>query len=343
MAPIKMTSKAGVRPTLKSISQRTGLAITTVSKALRGNGNLSAGTIKRVHDVAREIGYRPDRAGVGLRTGRTFVITVGVDHSDDISDFERRIVTGVSSALSDTSYELSLTPIFKDTNQVDLFRSIAASRLADGVIFTNTTPDDARAKLLTEMDFPFVTHGRTKLATPHAYYDFDNEKFVYLAAKRLIEKGRKNLAIAAGTMGLTYIEHARAGLRRAAKEGGVEVCELDPLAGVTPHGAALYASVISAAQTGKLPDGIISSSDIGSLAMIDALTESGLVVGRDVDIVSRRTSTMLDFCRPRIDTISEDLIEAGETLAKLLMRRIDGDAPEGLQIVGAPIVGWNEN
>ena len=330
------------QPTLKSIAERTGLAITTVSKALRGGGNLNAETVKRVHAVAREIGYRPNRSGVGLRTGRTFVITVAVDHSDDISDFERRIVTGVSTALSATPYEMSFTPIFAHTDEIEVFRDIATSHAADGIIFTNTTPDDKRVKLLTELDFPFVTHGRTNLAVPHAYYDFDNEAFVYQAAKRLIQKGRKNLAIASGTVGLTYFEHAKAGLHRATQEEGAKVSTLNPAEGVKPFAAAMHEAVLRAANNHSLPDGIISSSDIGSLALIDALIESDVIIGKDIDIVSRRTSTMLDFCRPRLDMISEDLIGAGEVLAKLLIRRINGEAPEDLQMIGAPKVMWQD-
>lgn len=340
MAPSKRSAQLGSRPTLKSIAERTGLAITTVSKALRGDGNFSAETIERIHKVADEIGYRPNRSGVGLRTGRTYTITVAFDHSDDISDFERQIVSGVASELSKTRYELSLTPIFPGMNEVELFRSIAMLRRADGIVFTNTAPQDARARLLTELGFPFVTHGRTTLAKPHPFYDFDNETFAYLAAMRLAQKGRKRLAFATGSPGLTYFDHAMAGFERAHEEAGVEVSRLEPIPGNQPYAARLHEAVTRAVRAGNLPEGIVSSSDVGTLAIVDALIGAGVIVGRDIDIVSRKTSSILDFCRPRVDTVSEDLTEAGRIMARFLVDSIDGRPAEDLQLIGAPRPSW---
>lgn len=342
MAQHKRTGTVGNRPTLKSIAERTGLAITTVSKALRGDGNFSAETVQRIRQVANEIGYRPDRSGVGLRTGKTYTITVAFDHSEDISDFERQIVSGVASELSGTRYELSLTPVFKGMNEVRLFRGIAAMRRADGIIFTNTSPQDARARLLMEMGFPFVTHGRTALQPQHPYYDFDNESFAYFAARRLAAKGRRRLAYTSGSTGLTYLEHTLAGLERAASETGVEIGQVFPSSGVSPYAAALHQAICDAARADRLPDGIISSSDVGTLAMVDALHGAGVAIGRDIDIVSRKTSSILDFCHPRVETVSEDLMEAGRVLARFLLRSIDGEPAEDLQIVGAPVFSWRQ-
>lgn len=340
MAPPKRTDMVGDRPTLKSIAEKTGLAITTISKALRGDGNFSAETIRRIHQVADEIGYRPNRSGVGLRTGRTYIITVAFDHTEDISDFERQIVSGVASQLSGTRYELSLTPIFPGMDEVELFRSIASLRRADGIIFPNTSPDDPRVRLLADMKFPFATHGRTQLRTPHPYYDFDNESFCYLAARRLAGKGRRRLAFATGSPGLTYFQHALAGLDRASRETGVTIGRLDPHVGTAPYAARLHEAVEAAARAGRLPDGIISSSDIGTLAILDALYNAGIEVGRDIDIVSRKTSSILDFCHPRVDTVSEDLTEAGRILARFLIGSIDGLPAEDLQLIGAPLPNW---
>ncbi|MBL8893261.1 MAG: LacI family DNA-binding transcriptional regulator, partial [Rhizobiales bacterium] len=61
------------RPTLKTIAELTGLGVTTVSRALKDGPELSLRTKQRVRNVANEIGYLPHRAGVRLKTGKTFV------------------------------------------------------------------------------------------------------------------------------------------------------------------------------------------------------------------------------------------------------------------------------
>src|SRR5882724_13045484 len=94
------------RPTLKTISEITGLGVTTVSRALKDGPELRSETKARVRAVAAELGYRPDRAGVRLRTGRTFVIGLILDQTVAIAEFERRIILGVSQVLYGTAYHL---------------------------------------------------------------------------------------------------------------------------------------------------------------------------------------------------------------------------------------------
>lgn len=193
---------------------------------------------------------------------------------------------------------------------------------------------------MTELDFPFVTHGRTCLPRPHPFYDFDNERFAYLAGKRLVEKGAQTLGLASASEGLTYQGHAEAGLERAAKEAGIKVQHLFVTAAERSFAQTLHDVITSAHGRDMVPEGIVSCSDIGTLALIDACETAGRTVGKDVHIVSRRTSNLLDFCRPRVETVTEDLSDAGERMAQLLLRRIAGDAADDLQVIAAPLPSW---
>src|SRR5690606_32565510 len=66
--------KPSGKPTLKTIAQMTGFAVTTISRALNNAPELSQDTRDRVQKVAAEVGYLPDRAALRLKTGRTNVI-----------------------------------------------------------------------------------------------------------------------------------------------------------------------------------------------------------------------------------------------------------------------------
>lgn len=327
------------RPTLKTIAEKTGLAITTVSKALRNGKNLNPATIARVHAAAREVGYRPDSAGVRLRTGKTFQIAVIIDQAEEISDFARRIIVGIFKVLRDTPYELAMTPLFPDSNELDLFRSIVTNRTADGIIFTHTRPQDERIKLLSEMKFPFVTHGRSELMTQHAYYDLDNAAFTRLATERLIQKGRRNLALVSPSTSLTFFGHALSGFKRTAAEHGVEANIFADAADIAT-GDVVRIAARTAAREGRLPDGVICSSEISSLAFIDGVMSEGLEIGKDVDVIARRTSTILNFTRPRIETVREDLESAGRTLAELMLKRLKGAPVEECQVLAKPEPSW---
>ena len=70
------------RPTLKTIAYMTGLGVTTVCRALHDAPDIGQATKERVRLVAKQIGYRPNRAGVRLRTGKTNVISLILTRGD---------------------------------------------------------------------------------------------------------------------------------------------------------------------------------------------------------------------------------------------------------------------
>jgi hypothetical protein len=62
------------RATLRTLAQATGLAATTISRALANDPRIAAQTRALVAEAALAHGYMPDRAAQRLRTGRTKVI-----------------------------------------------------------------------------------------------------------------------------------------------------------------------------------------------------------------------------------------------------------------------------
>ena len=62
----------------------TGLGVTTVSRALKDAPEIGEETRRRVQLVARQVGYRPNRAGVRLRTGKTNVISLVLNTDEQI-------------------------------------------------------------------------------------------------------------------------------------------------------------------------------------------------------------------------------------------------------------------
>ena len=60
-------------------------------------------------------------------------------------------------------HDLSLLVSVADSRQEtsDLYRGLAGSRRADGIILADVTPHDERIALLQEIGIPFVAFGRT--------------------------------------------------------------------------------------------------------------------------------------------------------------------------------------
>ena len=132
-----------------------------------------------------------------------------------LSDYAKRLIMGISDALRGTQYHLQVLPQNIDQAPIDPVRYIVDTAAADGLILTHSEPQDLRVKMLLERDFPFITFGRTELATPHPYIDTDNFDFAYRAAQALLARGRKRIVIVLPPKQFTYSGHQQAGYRRA--------------------------------------------------------------------------------------------------------------------------------
>ncbi|URK17636.1 LacI family transcriptional regulator [Thalassospira sp. GO-4] len=330
------------RPTLKTIAEMTGLGVTTVSRALKDAPDIGAKTKERVRKVADAVGYHPDRAGVRLRTGKTNVISLILDQTDKVPEFARRMIVGISEAIRGTPYHLVVTPQSRLDDPMDPVRYILETRAADGVILTHIRPDDERVHALRQSRLPFVTHGRCQTIQDHAYHDFDNRAFCRMAAERMIKRGRNRLALLAPPSEFSYYQETLAGLAEIAEPANIPFKVLP--------GVDLDSSIEVLRQAGMalrhqeyVPDGIICGSELCAMALIDGMTQSGLEVGKHADVIAKETSDLLDLTRPRIDSLREDLIVAGQQLASHLLDVINGAEPDTLQTLSEPKPVWRVN
>jgi LacI family transcriptional regulator len=307
------------------------LGISTVSQALRNSSSIAEDTRRRVQLAAQQAGYRPNRAGVRLRTGKTNVITVVLNPQDEGSGFFSDFVFGISNGLAGTPYHLVVTP-YSNTDPMEPVRYIVETASADGVIMSRTQPQDTRARFLHDNGIPFATHGRTELSFAHPYHDYDNEAFAYEALRQLKDRGRKRIALFGPPHDLTYNIHTNRGFERGLRDFGLEAFPLGSADVDLPLDATRQLGR-DIAGLANGPDGIVVSSVTSAVVFSKGMEEGGRSIQRDFDMVSKHPNVLLAVTEPKIISIPEDFRLAGRRLAELLIQSIDGTAAEDLQEV----------
>lgn len=324
------------RPTLKTIAYMTGLGITTVSRALKDAPDIGAETKERVRLVASQLGYQPNRAGIRLRTGKTNVIALVLSIEEELMGFTSQMVFGISEVLAGTQYHLVLTPHSHQKDPMVPVSYILDTASADGVIISRIAPDDPRVRLMTERNMPFSTHGRTDMGIVHPFHDFDNEAYVYQAVEKLASRGRKRIALLPPPAALSFYLHSRIGFERGLADFGATEIAMGRVSTETTLGdVRSYAETIMRSR--NAPDGIISVSGSSTIALVAGIEAAGKKLGQDVDLVSKQSAEFLNWIRPEIFTVNEDVRQSGRELAKAVIARIDGVAPELLQSISKPI------
>ncbi|OJU05655.1 MAG: LacI family transcriptional regulator [Rhizobiales bacterium 65-79] len=330
-----MDTPAGERPTLKTIAFMTGLGITTVSRALKDAPEIGEETRRRVQLVAKQVGYRPNRAGVRLRTGKTNVISLILNTEQEVTGFSSDLIYGISEVLADTPYHLIVTPYSRRNDPMEPVRYVVETGSADGIIISRTEPDDPRVRYMLEHGFPFATHGRTDMGLDHAFHDFDNLVYAREAVRALAKAGRRRLMLLGPSPTLSYHYHMRDGFHEGLYESGASEV---PFAGATldsPIGD-IKAKIAELMRRPNRPDGIVSGSGGATFAIVAGIEEAGLKLGRDVDLVSKQSSRLLHWFRREIFTVDEDIKLAGRELSSAVLRRIAGAEAKSLQSLSVP-------
>ncbi|HEY0276624.1 MAG TPA: substrate-binding domain-containing protein, partial [Paenirhodobacter sp.] len=276
--------------------------------------------------IATEIGYSPDRAAQRLRTGRSNVIALILPPHEEILGYGASMFRGITRALRGTPYHLVVMPSFEDIPEEQALNKIIRNRLADGVLFSCIRPDDMRVKMLLEQHLPFVTHGRTELATPHPWVDYDNFTFAYRAVERLVALGVRRPALVSAPRAQTFSQHLRAGFFRACGEAGVIGEVLDGIDIEHPP-EAIYHHIRARLDRSGMPDGFVCPGEVSALAINAAWVDTGI---NERHLVMKSTSEIASFIRPQFDSIFEDLTETGERMTALLLRSIAGEPVEPL-------------
>ena len=200
-----------LRPTLKTIAAATGLAIATVSRALKDAPDIGEETKRRVRETAAQLGYRPNRAGVRLRTGKTNVIALVLSTEADVMNHTSQMIYSIAAALARhrlPSCRDALLPRPGPDGADPLHRR---NRFADGVVLNQIMPDDPRIRYMSDRGFPFAAHGRSNMGIDHPYFDFDNEAYARLGVRAWSNAGRQRLLLIAPPSEHSYARHMIAG------------------------------------------------------------------------------------------------------------------------------------
>jgi LacI family transcriptional regulator len=328
-------SEDGIRPTLKTIAFMTGLGVTTVSRALKDAPEIGEETRRRVQLVARQVGYRPNRAGVRLRTGKTNVISLVLNTEEQVGGFVSDLIYGISEELAQTPYHLIVTPYSRNNDPLEPVRYVVETGSADGIIISRTEPRDPRIRYLTDHGFAFVTHGRSDMGIEHPFHDFDNQAYALAAVRKLHALGRKRLALLAPPSNLSYHDHMRAGFMEGLAECGMaEVA----FAGITVDHSIdeIRLRTEQLMRRQSPPDGIVSGSGQATFALVAGIEDAGLLVGQHIDIVSKQSSRLLHLLRPKLYVVNESVRHAGRELAKSVLGAIAGKDAKSLQGLTVP-------
>ncbi len=152
--------KALGKVTIKDIAEKTGVSIGTVDRALSNREGISPKTKERVLQVAKELGYTPNRIASALSRRKS--IRIGVVYAVNPSDFYDYINDGVLKAaaeLADFGIEVERlrSDVLSPQEQLQLLRGIDLRSYDGFVINSGGEPTTSIINRIIKLGIPAIT------------------------------------------------------------------------------------------------------------------------------------------------------------------------------------------
>ncbi|HEX3378649.1 MAG TPA: substrate-binding domain-containing protein [Paraburkholderia sp.] len=313
------------------------LSVSTVSKALNGRDDVSAETRKRVLEAAERHGFSPDPAARRLRrqTADTIAFVVSAPQTSFAHPFFLDMLMGVNDAMDNSGFQVIVASARSVEAEIDVFKRLIERQRVDALLFGRTRRHDERIAYLLERDIPFVAFGRSETSSDYPYVDIDHHVVGRAGCARFIALGHRRIALVHAPEYLMFSHFEHEGYAEALRAARIRYDRsLCVETAISEEGGAEAARRLLA-----LPDpptAIVCGHDLIALGVLRGIAETGRVPGRDVGVIGGDNHPIGRYVQPSLTTFSAETHRAGRRMAEMLLERLAGAAPQGLQEIWQP-------
>lgn len=299
---------------LKEIAERTGVSVSTVSRALSGRSRISEEVRRRVVEAAREIGYLDGRLRKALHPGFSSVAIVAPADllaPSDTNFVSWTIFEGLRDACADRG--LKAIPITSLGAQLDADtiapRLEATEAEAVAVFFDDNADVLATA---ARLDRPVVLMAGQDPSMRIPSVGIGNRYAARLGANYLLKLGHRRITLV--TWGARYTIHQREdGFREVMEERGIPRVDQRILRLSSFEPAVAEREIAAALEDGTL-DGstaLFCLADNIALGALRACHARGISVPRDLSILGFDDTVAGEMTDPPLTTIHAPFREIG--------------------------------
>jgi DNA-binding LacI/PurR family transcriptional regulator len=299
---------------LRDVAQRAGVSLATASRVTTGTDGVRPETRARVEEAMRDLlyvppGRKPETGAIGLL----------------VPELTNPIFPSLAQAMEARATEAGLATILCNTTAA-AFREadyvhMLLDRRVDGMIFiscemTHLAGDhDHYGRLVAEgARLVFVNGALDNLDVPCVSVDERHAGF--LATRHLIGLGHERIGFIAGPADYLPTREKGAGRVEALREAGLHPDGLVAHGDFTLEGGRRAARTLL--QRADRPTGVICSSDVIAIGVVQEARELGLRVPDDLSVVGFDGIEAASWVDPPLTTIEQPIDQIATTAVELL-------------------------
>ncbi|MGB5238072.1 MAG: LacI family DNA-binding transcriptional regulator [Flavobacteriaceae bacterium] len=311
--------------TLKHIAKELDVSISTVSKALKNSEEIGRDTKEKIQAIAKLYNYRPNNIAISLKNKRTK--NIGVIIPDIVHHFFTTVFRGIEKYANEKGYNVIVCVSDESFDKEVINMEMLANGSIDGFIMalsaeTQMKNDFNHLKEVTEQGIPLVLFDRITDDVICDKVIINDEEAAYNAVKKLIESGKKRIALFTTENYLGVSSKRADGYFRALKDHKLEtdenlVLELPFQFEKEDKSEAFFERYSF--------DAVLCVNEIFAIRAMRTAQRMGIKIPQELAIIGFTDGILSKLSSPSLTAVAQHGNRMGEIAAQMLIEKVESD------------------
>lgn len=322
---------------IKSVAEKCGVSISTVSNVLNNTRYVSPELARRVRSAAEELGYVPNPVAKNMKNAKSHII--GIIANDMYGVFTQYIVKGISEVAAQRGYTIIVSGAKNpgksaEEREMELLQQYINSNV-DAVILSSTVFEALSRKYAERIIevanrfkyTPVVSLERDFSAFGIDSVFFDGYSNAKIAVQHLIDNGCKYICHISGPENTQMAKERIDGYKAALEENGLAFRSCMMASGNYDHKSG-YLAMKQLLDNNPFMDGVFCANDQMGVGALKTLKEYGLAAPNDIKVIGYDNIFVSSIMEPSLSTIHIRKQRAGSEAARIAIDRIENNTSE---------------
>lgn len=317
--------------TLKQIARELEVSISTVSKALKNSREISKDTTEKIQAFAKLYHYKPNNIALSLKSRRTK--NIGVIIPDIVHHFFTTVFRGIEQFADTKGYNVIACVSDESFEKEVINMELLANGSIDGFIMalsaeTQLKNDFHHLKETIDQGMPLVLFDRVTDEVICDKVVINDFEAAYMAVKKLIDDGRKRIALVTTESYLNVSEKRAQGYFQALKDHNLELDKSLILRLPYQFEDETMSETFFATTN---MDAVLCVNEIFAVRSMRIAQKKGLRIPEDVAFIGFTDGILSKLATPALTSVAQHGERMGEIAARMLIEKIERDEEKELE------------
>ncbi len=306
---------------LKDLATELGVSISTVSRALKDSPEIGTEMKKKVKDLAKKLGYRPNPFAMSLLKNAPRII--GIIVPDIVTHYYSSITSGINEVARQNGYSTIISSSYEQYEREKECLEDLINIRVEGIIacLSQETNEYSHFEALYDQNVPLVFFDRVCLTDKFSSVITDNVDSATIATNHFLDTGSKRVAFIGGANSLEIVKQRKHGYLQALRERKIKI-EKDLVFCKRIGYDAGYEGAKTLLSLPNSPDAILCMTDSLAFGAMKAIKDNGLKIPEDVALIGYTDEIHSNYVDPPLTAMTHQTYKMGETACELLLKQI---------------------